>query len=100
MQQPQTNQERRRLVERWRASGEPARTFASRHGVALSTFYEWSKRFPALAEPAFAELAVREPVAPSSTPSIELEIAGVVVRVSPGADADSLRQVLEVLRAC
>lgn len=100
MHQPHSNQERRRLIDRWRTSGAPARAFAARHGIALSTFYEWAKRFPELAAPAFAEVAVLESARPSSMASIELEVAGVVVRVPPGTDADSLRQVLEALRAC
>ena len=37
----------REIVMRWKSSGEPARSFASRHGVNPGTMKWWSYRFRA-----------------------------------------------------
>lgn len=96
-----TDEERRRLVARWRASGQSVRNFATKHGVGISTFYEWSRRFPNTDETGFTEVEiVQRPDHSNATSGIELELAGVVVRVGANVQSDALRRVLEVLRSC
>ena len=95
--------QRRDLVREWRTSGEPVARFAKRHDIGVSTLYEWSRRFPADLEPAFAPVTVMP--SPKRGPAISSGVLTVTVgegsiEVPPDFDAATLRRVVEVLRAC
>ncbi len=45
MSSPTTPAQRRGLVSRWLASGEPASAFAARHGVHFTSLYRWRREF-------------------------------------------------------
>jgi hypothetical protein len=79
-------------VSAWRSSGQTADAFASGRGFAGGTLRWWASRL-ARRPPAL----VRVVAAPS--PSVELEVGGVSVRVRPGFDGALLSQVLDVLAA-
>lgn len=64
--------EQRRLVQRWRASGQTQRAFANAVGINPNTFASWARRFPkrpADGSPAFLEV-VAEPVEEAAPPFI------------------------------
>jgi hypothetical protein len=83
----------------WQGSAQTIRAFCHAQRLSEPSFYAWRRRFVAQREqqqPTF--VAVR--VTPTPTTSIPLELvlaSGSVVRVPPGFDADTLRQLLAVL---
>ena len=96
-QQP-SNKEQfwRDMLLLWRSSGQTIRAFCHAQRLSEPSFYAWRRRIIAQRErqqPAFV------PVRVTSIP-LELVLAsGRVVRVSPGFDADTLRQLLAVLHS-
>jgi hypothetical protein len=85
-----------RRVADWRASGETASTFAAGRGFAPSTLRWWASRL-GRSEGAFVRV-VRAAAAPAPERAIEIELAGVRVRVTSGFDRGALADVLAVLR--
>lgn len=105
-------QQWRRSIREWRASGMSVRAYCAVHGLAEPSFYAWRRQLQRRRQAATAFVPVRlvgeqdhgdarrgseEPV--RATGAIELVLAGNrTVRVTPGFDAATLRQVLAVLR--
>ncbi|TKD09141.1 IS66 family insertion sequence element accessory protein TnpA [Polyangium fumosum] len=102
----------RRIVEKWRRSGLPARAFAKRHRISPVTMYWWSSRLGrqdaaqdsefATAAPTFLPVEIVDD-APSGSVSAKaaLEVVlprGEVIRVPPGADLSQLGRVVAALR--
>ncbi|MDC3960738.1 IS66 family insertion sequence element accessory protein TnpB [Polyangium jinanense] len=102
----------RRIVEKWRRSGLPARAFAKRHRISPVTMYWWSSRLGrqdaahdsecAPAAPTFLPVEIIDD-APSGSMSapMTLEVVlprGEVIRVPPGADLAQLGRVVAALR--
>jgi len=97
----------RGIVQRWQRSGLTVRAFCDEQGLSEQSFYFWRRT---LAErdrravthatepgPAFVPVRVASPPAASA---LEVVVgAGRVVRVSPGFDAATLRDLLAVLEA-
>lgn len=94
-------------------AGRPAVSVAAlamRHEINANQLRRWM-RLEHLAQPTrtpamlpvtlLAQDCGRDPAAAplKSAPPIELEIAGAIVRVRPGTDAQQLRVVLQALRA-
>jgi transposase len=83
----------------WQTSGQTIRAFCDAQRLSEPSFYAWRRRFVAQRgqqQPAFVPVRVT----PTPTTSIPLELvlaSGRVVRVPPGFDADTLRQLLTVL---
>ena len=80
----------------WQASGQTIRAFCHAHRLSEPSFYAWRRRISERQQPAFVPVRVT----PTPTTSIPLELvlaSGRVVRVPPGFDADTLRQLLAVL---
>ena len=112
----------RNLLRQWQRrqrKGERVREFCAEHGVSEPAFYAWRRTIarrdreaplpPAsanrLARPVGADHAAGVPtfvplgVATTMTEPLEVVLSqGQVVRVPPGFDADTLRQLLAVLR--
>jgi transposase-like protein len=101
----------RRMLRQWRRSGQSVRAFCAEHGLAEALFYAWrrtigerdretrrdappSRDHAAHSEaPLFVPVTVAEAAAP-----IEVVLArGHVVRIAPGFDPATLRQLLAVL---
>ena len=97
------------------AGAESVCATARRHGLTPTQLFTWrrearrraaSKDEPALFVPAVIEtvehkerVAKRRSCAPSRATAIELEIDGVVARITPGADAATIAAVIEALKA-
>ena len=96
----------RQRVAGWRASGEAAKTYSTRHGFTTSSLRYWASRFrreDAIAGPV-VRLAqvVRAPSTqrdevPRGTAVIELLDARVRITVAPDTDRAFLAMVLDVL---
>jgi transposase len=94
-------QEWRRRIAQWRASGLSVRAFCDRHGLATPSFYAWRRVLERRAAEKAALVAVQvvtdAPPAPAS--ALEVVLAdGRAVRVAPGFDAATLRRRLAVLQ--
>ena len=90
-----------RWIDQWRASGLSVRDFCARHRLPTPTFYTWRRRLQRrAAEPApfLPVQVVADPPPPQASP-LEVVLAdGAVVRVAPGFDPATLRELLAVLR--
>ena len=88
-------------IDQWRASGLSVRDFCARHRLPTPTFYAWRRRLRRrAAEPApFLPVQVVADPPPPQASTLEVVLAhGPVVRVPPGFDPATLRQLLAVLR--
>jgi hypothetical protein len=90
----------RRWIDQWRTSGLSVRAFCARRGLATPSFYAWRR----VLERRAAEKAALVPVqvvadaVPAQASALEVALAdGRTVRVAPGFDAATLRQLLAVL---
>jgi len=96
-----TNIRSKAAVEKYltaqRESGLTVEHFCKRHHIALSTFWNWRKRFKAKPDKQPAARFVRilpVPVAPS--PEIEIRTGPFAITISAGCDPQLLRNVLSV----
>ena len=103
----------RRIVEKWRSSGLPAREFAAQQRINALTMYRWSSRLgkqaaargtdsPAAIVPKLLPVEIID-AAPriSPPPPAALEVVlphGEVLRVPSGADLAHVRRVVAALR--
>lgn len=100
----------KKRVERWVDSGLTAKEFAAEIGVNVNTLAHWkwrlskeaAPRLAAVGAPSFVEVVaplVGKEVAAAPAPQpLELVLPdGLVVRVPPRFDADSLRRVVDAL---
>lgn len=86
-----TKEERARIVDEWRASGESAYRFA--RGLSLNSLKRWAT---ALGRgPQFVRLQVAAPATPVAAMAVEVRGARVVVEA--GFDPALLRAVVEAL---
>ncbi|MHB8533588.1 MAG: IS66 family insertion sequence element accessory protein TnpA [Solirubrobacteraceae bacterium] len=75
-------------------SGQPVSVFAARHGLDAQRLYLWRRRLRQPGRPAFIE------VKSAAGRCIEVELqSGRVLRVPERFDAESLRELLEVLES-
>jgi hypothetical protein len=95
---PHKERQWQRWIDRWQVSGLSVRDFCTRHRLSAPHFYSWRRRLQhRAAPPPFLPVHVAADPPPPPTP-LELVLAGaVVLRVSPGFDPDTLRQLLAVL---
>ena len=90
----------RHRIDQWRVSGLSVRAFCARHGLATASFYNWRRVLErrAMERPAFVPVQVVADVVPAQASALELVLTdGRTVRVAPGFDAATLRQLLTVL---
>ena len=91
----------RRRIDQWRVSGLSVQAFCARHGLAPATFYNWRRVLQrrAAEEPAaFVPVQVVADAVPTQSGALEVVLTdGRAVRVAPGFDAATLRQLLAVL---
>jgi len=86
--------DRERLVEAVRASGESVKVVATRMGVKESTAYYWIKQSRA---PKLPEFALVVPASTRASASMSVEVAGVMIHLESGFDAELLREVVSAL---
>jgi transposase-like protein len=90
----------RRLIQLWKNSGLTVRAFCARHHITQPSFYAWRRELQQRdAATTFVPVRVAaDDQAASSTP-IEIFLAGGrSVRITPGFDPLTLRQLLAVLQ--
>ncbi len=97
----------RRLLRQWRRSGQTVRDFCAEHGLAEPSFYAWRRIIAerdrqatrhghdrASDTPAFVPVRL----APTLTAPLEVVLgSGRLLRITPGFDPATLRQLLAVL---
>jgi hypothetical protein len=90
----------RRWIGEWQASGLSVRAFCERRGLTVGSFYAWRRVLQqrAAEKAAFVTVQVVAEAAPDRASALEVVLAdGRTVRVAPGFDAATLRQLLAVL---
>ena len=91
----------RRWIAQWQTSGSSVAAFCARHGLSPGNFYAWRRTLQRrdAERTAFVPVQVVADVATPPLSPLEVVLAdGRVVRVAPGFDAATLRQLLAVLR--
>jgi hypothetical protein len=90
----------RQWITEWRASGLSVRAFCDRRGLATPSFYHWRRVLEqrATEKAAFVPVQVVAEAVPALATALEVVLTdGRMVRVAPGFDAATLRQLLAVL---
>jgi len=93
-------QQWQRRIQQWQASGLSVRAFCARHGLAEPGFYAWRRKLRQRHERVtdFVPVQVLAHPQPSTEDSLEVVLAGGRrLRIRPGFDAVTLRQLLTVL---
>ena len=103
-----------RIVAETAGPGAVVSEVARRWQVTPQQVFDWRRQArralaasAAMAEPAFIPIVTAAPtppcemraIPPATTPTIEVEVAGAVLRVMAGTDADLLTTVLRAIRA-
>jgi hypothetical protein len=94
-------QQWRRWISRWRDSGLSVRDFCARRDLATPSFYACRRTLERRAahQHSFVPVQVVAETPLAQASALELVLAdGRIVRVAPGFDAATLRQLLTVLR--
>jgi transposase-like protein len=97
-----------KLVRRWQRSNLSVRAFCRLHEISENNFYAWRRVLrergllgetptPALATPTFVQLLHGEAPAAEAEGFIEVVLGRRVLRVRPGFDGATLRQLLALL---
>jgi transposase len=92
-------QQWRRWIRQWRASGLSGRAFCARQGLSEPSFDAWRRVLEQRAAEPAAFLPVQVVAAPVAAPASALEVVlaqGRPVRVAPGFDPATLREVVRV----
>jgi hypothetical protein len=90
----------RRWIGEWLASGLSVRAFCQRRRLTVARFYAWRRALQRRAAEmaAFVPVQVAADALPTPTSALEVVLTdGRTVRVAPGFDAATLRQLLAVL---
>jgi hypothetical protein len=94
-------QQWRRWMRTWRASGLSVAAFCARQGLSAASFYAWRRELERrdAEQPAFVPVRLVGSEVPSAGGApVEIVLgAGRTVRVAAGFDAPTLRRVLAVL---
>ena len=100
MRDEQKERQWRRWIAQWRTSGLSVRDFCAHHGLATPSFYAWRRALQQRATdtPTVVAVQVVADTAPALASALEVVLNdGRTVRVAPGFDAATLRQLLAVL---
>ena len=92
-------QQWRRWIQQWQASGLAVRAFCARHALALPSFSAWRRQLQQR-DAASTFIPVRVVSDDEPVPANRLEVVlagGRRLRVAPGFDPATLRQLLAVL---
>jgi len=92
-------QQWRRWLAQWQTSGLSVTAFCARHGLSPANFYAWRRTLQRRAAPPTPFVPVQLLADAALNRALEVVLTdGRVVRVGPGFDAVTLRQLLAVLR--
>jgi transposase len=97
---PRKEQQWRGWIHQWQQSGLSVRAFCARHGLAAPSFYAWRRELTRrdAAAPAFVAVRLAPDEEPAPARGVEVVLAGGRrLRVAPGFDPATLRQLLAVL---
>ncbi len=96
---PRKEQQWRRWIQQWQHSGLSVRAFCARHDLAEPSFYAWRRQLQQRQGAArFVPVRVVPDEEPAPAGSVEVVLSGGRhVRVPPGFDPATLRQLLAVL---
>ena len=96
---PRKEQQWRRWIQQWQHSGLSVWAFCARHDLAEPSFYAWRRQLQQRQAPSpFLPVRVVPDEEPAAAGSVEVVVAGGRrVRVAPGFDPATLRQLLAVL---
>ena len=105
-----SNEDKGRIVAESFAAGANVSAVARRYGLRPQQVYAWRRlardgtlALPSEGAPGFVPMiaAESEPAPSAATPSglVEIEIAGIMIRVAPGVDWWHLRDVLRAVKA-
>lgn len=88
----------RQWLDAWRRSGLSVRAFCARHGLSQPSFYAWRRELARrdAAQPAFVPVQIVAEASAAEPLAVVLP-GGRTIRVGPGFDATTLRQLLAVL---
>ena len=97
---PRKEEHWRRLIQLWKNSGLSVRAFCARHQITQASFYAWRRELQQRdAATTFVPVRVVTDDQPTSSTPIEILLAGGrSVRITPGFDPATLRQLLVVLQ--
>ena len=90
----------RRWIGEWQTSGLSARAFCQRRGLTVASFYAWRRVLQRRDDEkaAFVPVQVVADAVADRASAVEVVLTdGRMVRVAPGFDTATLRQVLAVL---
>ena len=90
----------RHWIGEWQTSGLSVRAFCDRRGLTVASFYAWRRVLErrAAEKATFVPVQVLPDAVQTQTSALEVVLAdGRTVRVTPGFDAATLRQLLAVL---
>ena len=90
----------RRWIDQWRSSGLSVRIFCGQRGLSEPSFYQWRKILQrrAAEDPAWLPVHLIADQVPAQGGALELVLAGGRrLRVRPGFDSATLRQLVAVL---
>jgi len=96
---PHKEQHWRRLIQLWKNSGLTVRAFCARHHLTQPSFYTWRRELQQRdAATTFVPVQVVADDQPAPSTPIEILLAGGrSIRITPGFDPATLRQLLAVL---
>jgi transposase-like protein len=86
------------LIQQQQQSGLSVTAFCRKHSFSDQTFYNWRKRLAGSEPVRFALVAAGANAAAEQLPIELLLVSGDRLRIAPGADATTLRTVLNALR--
>ena len=99
---PRKEQQWRRLIQLWKNSGLTVRAFCAHHHITQPSFYAWRRELQQRDATAFVPVQVEtndQLARVTSFATIEVVLAsGQCIRVTPGFDPGTLRQLLAVLQ--
>jgi len=97
---PRKEQHWRRLIQLWKNSGLSVRAFCARHHITQPSFYAWRRELQQRdGATTFVPVQVVTDDHPASSTPIEILLTGDrSVRIMPGFDPATLRQLLAVLQ--
>jgi transposase len=97
---PRKEQHWRRLMQLWKNSGLTVRAFCARHHITQPNFYAWRRELQQRdAAATFVPIRVMTDDQPTPSTPIEILLAGGrSLRITPGFDPATLRQLLALLQ--
>jgi hypothetical protein len=94
-----TREERAHLLEQWKLSGKKAKQWCREQGITYSTFSSWENAGKIINSiKTIADSFVEIQEESSNKTGIELDVQGVLIRVSKNFDVATLQKCLLLLK--